>query len=61
MFCLNKYKFLLGTKAVKGPLYLKVMLEKIQTVRKIFALEIELGEEVYIPKELTLKECPLNF
>jgi len=46
---------------VKSVLYLRVMLSKIACVKKVFAFQIEKGEEVYIPNEISQRDFPLNF
>ena len=52
---------ILGIRAVRSVLYILVMLSKIQAVKKIFALQVEQGDEVYIPNELSLKHLPINY
>lgn len=37
----------------KGPMYIKAVLERIQTVKKLFLLQVELGNETFIEGDLS--------
>jgi len=51
-YSISKFNLILGIRAVKSVLYLRMMLEKIRIVKQVFALQVEQGIEVYIPDEL---------
>ena len=41
--------------------YIKVALLKIQICRELFVLDLEQGEEVFVPVELAQNTLPVNF
>jgi hypothetical protein len=43
---------------LKNQLYLEAVLEKIQVAKKLFVMEVERGQEVFIPKDLSIKRFP---
>ena len=42
-------------------LYIKVALLKVKISRTLFILDIEQGEEVYVPQELSQNQLPINY
>ena len=48
----RKLQLLFFCGAVRGILYIKLKLKLYQTCRELFILELEQGQEVFIPKEL---------
>lgn len=46
---------------LKNQLYLEAVLEKIQVAKKLFVMEVERGQEVFIPKDLSIKRFPQSF
>lgn len=42
-------------------LYIKVALLKVKISRKLFILDLEQGEEVYVPPELAQNQLPINY
>ena len=56
-----KLKMVINLKAVSGLCYIMVALKKIDIVKKIFIVEIEDGNEVYIPKELSQDHYPASY
>ena len=50
----RKINFLTKIKSVDGILFIKLKLKLIQLRKEIFLLEIEQGEEVLIPQELSM-------
>jgi len=49
----QKLQMILGIKCLRGDLLLDLLLEKIKKVKEIFMYEIEKGNEILIPKELS--------
>ena len=52
---------IIALKAVHGKLYLRALKKKIQVARELFIIEIEQGEEVYIPGDLSQDQLPYSF
>ena len=50
----EKIKLVLNLKAVSKILYIKLLLKKIDLAKSLFILEIEQGEEVFIPPEISI-------
>lgn len=50
---LNKLNLLIKLKAVRDEVYIRVLLKRIDIAKEIFLMNIELGLETYIPKELS--------
>ena len=48
-----KLRFMILLNAVKGELYLQVLLRSMKLVKEIFILEVEEGTEVFIPRQLS--------
>ena len=47
--------------AVKGLLLVKTILKRIQLSKQLFMLEIEQGNEVFIPQDLSQDQFPISF
>lgn len=47
--------------SVKGPLYLRCLLEKIEIAKKLFIQDIGDGDEVFIPYELSHSQYPWSY
>lgn len=47
-------------RCLKGPNYLRLQIKKYQISKKTFVLEIEQGNEVFIPRELSLMDIPIS-
>jgi hypothetical protein len=58
---LTKVKFMLGVGGLTDLFYLKAVLRKIELQKKMFVLELEQGQEVYIPNELSCDTYPQGF
>ena len=58
---INKMKIVINMKIVKPYYLLKVMIQKIQIAKDILIFEIQSGEEVFIPKELSQDHLPTSF
>ena len=56
-----KLKMMLGVRGLKGILYVRILLEKIKISKKMFMEEIENGEEVFIPSDLSQDHFPMSF
>lgn len=51
-YTISKFRLLIGFRAIKKTLLLKVLLMKLKLVKQLFVLELEQGEELYIPRDL---------
>lgn len=51
----------INLKIAKGLLFIEFMLKKIELQKKIFLLELELGEETYICKDLSISNLPTSY
>ena len=51
----------INLKALKGVIMLNAMLKKIQLQKELFVLDIEDGNEIYIPSSLTQDRLPYSF
>jgi mannose-6-phosphate isomerase class I len=58
---LAKLKLILGLRSLKGMLYIRALLEKIELSKQVFTLEIQDDAEVYISPDLSQKQLPLSF
>lgn len=56
-----KLRLLLQLKAMKGEMYIQLLLRVIDVAKQVFILAIEMGIEVYIPPELSQKSMPVSF
>lgn len=45
-------------KLINGPRYIESILKKIELVKDLFLMDLELGEEVIIPRELSMEFLP---
>ena len=58
----QKMKLLLSMKILKGTVHIKILLESISIVRKIFIMNFEeTGVEMLIPSELCQDQLPQSF
>ena len=49
----QKLNMILNLKALKKEEYVKAVINKIDVAKTLFIIEVQLGNEVYIPKELS--------
>ena len=56
----KKFQLIVDLKAVSKIDFIKFNLKKIQIAKEIFLKEIEYGEEVYIPLEVSQDEYPMS-
>lgn len=57
----NNMKIIVNLRAVSHVLLVKVCLAKIKVARQMFIIEVEQGNETYIPHELSQDSLPMNF
>ena len=57
----QKINLILSLNALNGLLYLKLLLKKFQMAKKLFVMDIEQGQEVFIPSDFSQKDLPINF
>ena len=58
---LIKHGMAVSLKGISGIALIKCLLRKIQIVKELFIIDIEQGQEVFIPKELSQDHLPLSF
>lgn len=58
---LRKVKFILGVGGLVDDFYLKAIILKTELQKQLFVLELEQGQEVYIPNELSCDSYPQGF
>lgn len=58
---LLKVKFMMGIGGLSDVFYIKCLLKKYQAVKKMFVLQIEAGNDVLIPRELSCDQYPLSY
>ena len=58
---LIKVRFMLAVGGLIDIFYIKCMLRKISLMKKMFVLELEQGQEVFIPKDLTCDNYPISY
>ena len=49
----NTLNMMINMKLINGPRYIESILKKLEIVKEIFLMDLELGEEVLIPRELS--------
>ena len=52
---------ILGMKAIKGILYVEALLKKIKMVKNFQLFDIEKGNQILIPQELSQSNLPYSF
>ena len=58
---MKKLTMLINLKAVHKMLYIKVKLKVISLSKEIFILNINLGNKIYVPKEININKFPSSF
>ena len=58
---IDKINLCIQLKAAQNLGLIKIILKRIELARKIFIMNIEIGLEVLIPKQLTMQNLPMNF
>ena len=58
---LTKLKMITSAHAIKGTLYIEILLKKIELTKTLFIQELESGSEVFIPKDLSQDCFPSSF
>ena len=58
---LVKLRFIIGVGGLNDIFFIKAILKKKAVVKEKFVLELEQGQEVYIPKDLTQDHLPASF
>jgi hypothetical protein len=52
---------MINMKLITGPRYIEAILKKIELVKDLFVMDLELGEEVEIPRELSQDMLPYSY
>jgi hypothetical protein len=58
---LRKFDMLLFLKAVKGVMFIKCMIAKIEVCKQLYILELEQGTDVYLHQELCVDQYPSSY
>ena len=58
---INKIKFIKGFNILKGEMYNFLLLRLIEVQKELFVLDVEQGNEIFIPKSLSLDQYPKSF
>jgi len=58
---LRKIEFIICFNVLKGEVYNFLLMKSIDLTKKLFVLDIEQGNEVWIPKSLSLDGYPKSF
>ena len=56
----EKLNLLLSLKAIHGELFLLILIKKVELAKKIFVIEVEQGQAVYITNEIRQDDLPLS-
>ena len=56
-----KLRMMINLRAIQGEMFVHVCLKLIDTSRRLFLMQIEDGDEVYIPRELSQDNLPSSF
>ena len=57
----HKIKLILQLQLIHGPLYIRVQLHKYKIAKNLFQIEIQGGNDSYIPIEMSLRRLPTSF
>jgi hypothetical protein len=57
----NKVKMLMDLRILKGLFFIEILLRRIKLAKQIFVLDVEQGQEVFIPKDLSQVNMPMSF
>lgn len=58
---LNKFKLILNMSMVHDEIFLLCSLAKIALTREMFVIQIEVGTETFIPRELTIDQYSASY
>jgi len=58
---MNILNMIAQLKALQGELYILIILKRISLSREIFLMNIEIGMETMIPRDLSQKGLPKSF
>ena len=56
----KKFQLITDLRAVKGIEFIKFNLKKIELAKEIFLKELENGQDVFIPSEMSQEKLPLS-
>lgn len=57
----SKFKFINALHAYQGLTYVHMLLQSIKLAKEIFVLNIEQGDEIFVPTELNFSNLPMSF
>jgi hypothetical protein len=52
---------MINMKLINGPRFIESILKKIELVKDLFLMDLELGDEVIIPRELSQDLLPYSY
>ena len=58
---IRKLSMLINLKAVRKMLFIKIKLKVISLAKEIFILDINLGNKIYVPKEININKFPSSY
>ena len=58
---LQNIKFMIGCGELVDIFFIKASLKRVQLIKEKFILELEQGQEVFIPSELSCDKYPVSF
>jgi hypothetical protein len=58
---IEKIYFIKSFNIIKGEVYTYILMKAIKLQKELFVLDIEQGNEVWIPKPLSLEDYPKSF
>lgn len=56
-----KINLILRLRVLQDIFFIKALLMKFELSKRLFVLEIEQGQEVYIPEDMSQRKLPLSF
>lgn len=57
----NTLNMMISMKLINGPRFIESILKKIQLVKDIFVMDLEIGQETLIPRELSQDQLPYSY
>ena len=57
----HKLNMIINFRAIKNEEFVKCVINKIEIAKTLYITEVQLGNEVFIPKELTQDHLPKSF
>ena len=52
---------ILGLRLFRGHIFIHLLLKLIEITNELFVIEIETGDEIFIPKMISIDQYPMSF